>query len=235
MLLTVTEEGFIKMNEEILQRLDAKKFTDEEKSVIKELVKDELLYDAALRELKTKVEILREDFRRSMPYNPIEHIKTRIKQPCSILKKAYMRDWPLDAEYIKENMNDLAGIRIVCTFKSDIMRIADILLKHGDMEVVKVKDYITNPKESGYQSYHIIVKVPVHMVSGLQYCKVEIQLRTMAMDFWASLEHKIKYKYDYEIPEEIKEELHYCSEIVDMLDDNMYNLHSKVHNQVELQ
>ena len=218
------------MNEEILQRLDAKKFTEEEKSVIKELVKDELLYDAALRELKTKVEILREDFRRSMPYNPIEHIKTRIKQPCSILKKAYLREMPLDADVIKEKMNDLAGIRIVCTFKSDILRIVDILLESGDIELLKVKDYITNPKESGYQSYHLIVNVPVHMVSGLKYCKVEIQLRTMAMDFWASLEHKIKYKYDYSIPEEIKEELYSCSKIVDMLDDNMYNLHTKVHN-----
>lgn len=221
------------MNEEILQRLNAKQFTDEEKSVIKELVKDELLYDAALRELKTRVEILREDFRRSMPYNPIEHIKTRIKQPNSILKKVYLRDMPLDAEIIKERINDLAGIRIVCTFKTDIMRIADILLQNTDMEVVKVKDYITNPKESGYQSYHLIVRVPVHMVSGLKYCKVEIQLRTMAMDFWASLEHKIKYKYDYSIPNEIKEELYSCSNIVDMLDDNMYNLHAKVHNSLE--
>jgi putative GTP pyrophosphokinase len=222
------------MNEEILQRLNAKQYTEEEKSVIKELVKDELLYDAALRELKTRVEILREDFRRSMPYNPIEHIKTRIKQPNSILRKVYLREMPLDAEIIKEKINDLAGIRIVCTFKTDIMRIADILLQNTDMEVVKVKDYITNPKESGYQSYHLIVRVPVHMVSGLKYCKVEIQLRTMAMDFWASLEHKIKYKYDYSIPEEIKEELFSCSNIVDMLDDNMYSLHSKVHNSVEL-
>ena len=221
------------MNEEILQRLNAKQYTEEEKSVIKELVKDELLYDAALRELKTRVEILREDFRRSMPYNPIEHIKTRIKQPNSILRKVYLRGMPLDAEIIKEKINDLAGIRIVCTFKTDIMRIADILLQNTDMEVVKVKDYITNPKESGYQSYHLIVRVPVHMVSGLKYCKVEIQLRTMAMDFWASLEHKIKYKYDYSIPEEIKEELFSCSNIVDMLDDNMYSLHSKVHNSVE--
>ena len=221
------------MNEEILQRLNAKQYTEEEKSVIKELVKDELLYDAALRELNTRVEILREDFRRSMPYNPIEHIKTRIKQPNSILRKVYLREMPLDAEIIKEKINDLAGIRIVCTFKTDIMRIADILLQNTDMEVVKVKDYITNPKESGYQSYHLIVRVPVHMVSGLKYCKVEIQLRTMAMDFWASLEHKIKYKYDYSIPEEIKEELFSCSNIVDMLDDNMYSLHSKVHNSVE--
>ena len=116
------------MNEEILQRLNAKQFTDEEKSVIKELVKDELLYDAALRELKTRVEILREDFRRSMPYNPIEHIKTRIKQPNSILKKVYLRDMPLDAEIIKERINDLAGIRIVCTFKSDIYKIVNLLI-----------------------------------------------------------------------------------------------------------
>jgi putative GTP pyrophosphokinase len=223
------------MKEEIFKRLEDKKFTDEEKAVIKELVKDELLYDAALREIKTRVEILRDDFRRSNAYNPIEHIKTRIKLPCSILKKAYVRDWPLDAEYIKENMNDLAGIRIVCTFKSDIYKIVNLLKESGHIEVLKVKDYIENPKESGYQSYHMIVNVPVYMISGKTKCKVEVQLRTMAMDFWASLEHKIKYKYDYEIPEDIKSELLNCSKVADDLDDKMLRLHRRVHNPNELQ
>lgn len=218
------------LDEEVLERLDAKKFTEDEKSFIRELLQDELLYDAALRELRTKVEILREDFRRSSSYNPIEHIKTRIKQPCSILKKMYSKELPLNVDIAKEHLNDLAGIRIVCTFKTDIMRLVDILLNSGDIEVLKTKDYITEPKDSGYQSYHLIVNVPVHMIEGVRHCKVEVQIRTMAMDFWASLEHKIKYKYDGSVPNEIKGELFGCSKIVNMLDDNMCNLHQKVHS-----
>lgn len=218
-----------------VKRLDLEQFNEVEFGVIKELQKEETLYTSALQEIKTKIEILRNDFKVSNAYNPIEHIKMRIKQPVSILKKVYLRDIELNSEVIKKELNDIVGIRVVCTFKSDIYKIAEILSNLEDIQIIQIKDYIASPKESGYQSYHMIVNIPVHMIKGKVYCKVEIQLRTMAMDFWASLEHKIKYKYDWSIPTEIKEELFECSKIVDSLDDKMLKLHKKVHNPYEFQ
>ena len=223
------------MTDNELKRLNNKELTEEELSVIRDLFVDNLLYLAALKEMQTKVEILREDFRLNNAYNPIEHIKVRVKKPVSILKKVYLRGIPLNVESIKEEINDIAGIRIVCTFKSDIYKIAEILSHSEDITILKIKDYIANPKPSGYQSYHMIVEIPVYTTKGKQKCKVEIQLRTMAMDFWASLEHKIKYKYDWMVPEEIKDELFECSKVVDTLDDKMLKLHTKVHNPEEEQ
>ncbi len=223
------------MDELEIQRLERKEFKEEELKVIGELFKDNLLYTAALREIQTRVEILRDDFRQNNSYNPIEHIKVRIKTPVSILKKVVVREIPLTVEDIKSELNDIVGIRVVCTFKSDIYDIAEILMKSEDIKVLKIKDYITNPKPSGYQSYHLIVEIPVYMTHGKRMCKVEIQLRTMAMDFWASLEHKIKYKYDWKVPEDIKEELFDCSTVVDTLDDKMQKLHRRVHNPNDIQ
>ena len=128
------------------QRLERKEFTDDELAVIGDLFQDNLLYTAALKEMQTKVEILRDDFRQNNAYNPIEHIKVRIKRPVSILKKVYIREIPLTVEAIKENLNDIAGIRVVCTFKSDIYKIADILRHSEDINVLQIKDYIENPK-----------------------------------------------------------------------------------------
>ena len=223
------------MQEIDVKRLDDREFTEKELEVMKELFSDSLLYMAALKEVQTKIDILRDDFKRSNAYNTIEHIKMRIKQPNSILKKVYNRGLPLNAESIKENINDIAGIRVVCTFKSDIYKIVEILKKSEEIRILQVKDYIAHPKESGYQSYHMIVEIPVYMITGKKFCKVEIQLRTMAMDFWASLEHKIRYKYDSKVPQEIKDELFDCSKIVDNLDDKMLKLHTKVHNPDEEQ
>ena len=223
------------MQEIDVKRLDDREFTEKELEVMKELFSDSLLYMAALKEVQTKIDILRDDFKRSNAYNPIEHIKMRIKQPNSILKKVYNRGLPLNAESIKENINDIAGIRVVCTFKSYIYKIVEILKKSEEIRILQVKDYIAHPKESGYQSYHMIVEIPVYMITGKKFCKVEIQLRTMAMDFWASLEHKIRYKYDSKVPQEIKDELFDCSKIVDNLDDKMLKLHTKVHNPDEEQ
>ena len=141
----------------------------------------------------------------------------------------------MDVISVKEKLNDIAGVRIVCTFKSDIYKLAEILARSEDITILEIKDYIANPKPSGYQSYHMIVEIPVYMATGKRKCKVEIQLRTMAMDFWASLEHKIKYKYDWEIPQDIKDELYDCSTIVDTLDDKMLALHRRVHNPKEVQ
>ena len=186
-----------------------------------------------MKELQAWIEILRTDFKRNKAYNPIEHIKTRVKLPKSILRKVYLKGLPLDSEVIKEKLNDLAGLRIICTFKSDIYRLVDILKKYENIKVLEVKDYVSNPKPSGYQSYHMIVEVPVYMIDGKHFCKVEIQIRTMAMDFWACLEHKIKYKYNAEIPEHIKDDLLNCSQVVSTLDDTMFGLHSLVQENIE--
>ena len=218
---------------EVFERINRKEFTYDEELLLKNIYKNRLLDLAALKEMETRADILREDFRQKGCYNPIEHIKTRIKKPESILKKVYLRNIPMDASIVRESLNDIAGIRIVCTFKEDIYRISKIIQDYEDVEILQIKDYIQNPKPSGYQSYHIIAKIPVHLADGKQYVKIEIQLRTMAMDFWASLEHKIKYKFDWELPENIRQELKTCANIVDSLDNNMQDLHKKVHKELK--
>ncbi len=217
----------------VLERLENDNFTEKEKAVIYELTKNVNLYTGALKELQAWIEILRTDFKRNKAYNPIEHIKTRVKLPKSILRKVYLKGLPLDAEVIKEELNDLAGLRIICTFKSDIYRLVEILKKYENIKVLEIKDYVSNPKPSGYQSYHMIVEIPVYMIDGKHTCKVEIQIRTMAMDFWACLEHKIKYKYNADIPNHIKDDLLNCSQVVSTLDDTMYGLHSLVQENNE--
>ena len=215
-------EDFINDEQEKMERLDNREFTEQERKVIDKLLNSALVYGAALKVVPENI-----------PAEDIE--QPSIKQPNSILKKAYMRGIDITEESIIENINDLAGIRVVCTFKSDIYDIVEIIKKSKDLKIIKIKDYISNPKPSGYQSYHMIVEVPVDLIDGIQYCKVEIQLRTMAMDFWASLEHKIKYKYDWRIPTDIREELLECSKVVDSLDDKMLRLHRKVHSPSDAQ
>lgn len=187
-----------------------------------------LLYDAALKEINTKLEILNNEFKLYHQYNPIEHITSRIKTPQSIAKKLRHNGRELTIENIIKYVNDVAGIRIICSFTSDIYRIADLIAKQGDIKVLKVKDYITNPKENGYKSYHMIVSVPVFLTNRTVDTKVEIQIRTIAMDFWASLEHKIYYKFEGNAPDHIKKELKECSEIVSYLDQKMLSLNEEI-------
>jgi len=187
-----------------------------------------LLYDAALKEINTKLEILNNEFKLYHQYNPIEHITSRIKTPQSIAKKLRHNGRELTIENIIKYVNDVAGIRIICSFTSDIYRIADLIAKQSDIKVLKVKDYITNPKENGYKSYHMIVSIPVFLTNRTVDTKVEIQIRTIAMDFWASLEHKIYYKFEGNAPEHIKKELKECSEIVSYLDQKMLSLNEEI-------
>ncbi len=212
-----------------LRRILSREFTEEEQEVIDKLLEDRTIYDSALKELQLRLETLKVSFRLRESYNPIEHIKLRIKSPESILKKVALRGLNLDYTDIKESLNDLAGIRVVCTFKSDIYRIANYIKCYEDIRVIEIKDYVENPKESGYQSYHMIVEIPVYMTDGKKVTKVEIQIRTLAMDFWAALEHKIKYKYELQVPYDIKKELSECAKVADTLDDKMLGLHRKVH------
>jgi len=189
-----------------------------------------LLYDAALKEINTKLEILNNEFKLAHQYNPIEHITSRIKSPQSIAKKIRHNEMELTVENIVKFVNDVAGIRIICSFTSDIYRIADLIAKQNDVKVLKVKDYIMCPKENGYTSYHMIISIPVFLSSQTVNTKVEIQIRTIAMDFWASLEHKIYYKFEGNAPEHISTELKECSEIVSYLDKKMLSLNEEIRN-----
>lgn len=187
-----------------------------------------LVYNAALREIETKMEILNDEFQHVHQYNPIEHIKARIKTPESIVKKLKRNGYESTIDNMVRYINDIAGIRIICSFTSDIYRIAEMISDQRDIHVIAVKDYITYPKASGYRSYHLIVTVPVYLSDRIVDTKVEIQIRTVAMDFWASLEHKIHYKFEGDAPEHIKNGLIECSRMVSDLDARMLALNEEI-------
>ncbi|MCM1327638.1 MAG: GTP pyrophosphokinase family protein [Lachnoclostridium sp.] len=187
-----------------------------------------LVYNAALRQVETKLEILNDEFQHVHQYNPIEHIKSRIKTPESIVKKLRRHNYESTIENMVKYVNDIAGIRVICSFTSDIYRIAEMIGDQQDVKVVGVKDYITFPKASGYKSYHMIITVPVYLSDRTIETKVEIQIRTVAMDFWASLEHKIHYKFEGDAPEHIRNELVECAKLVSDLDARMLFLNEEI-------
>ena len=186
------------------------------------------LYNSALKEVGTKLEILNDEFVHIHRYNPIEYIKSRIKSPESICKKLKRNGRDTSLENMVQYINDIAGIRIVCSFTSDIYRMAEMIGKQNDLTVISVKDYIKHPKESGYKSYHMLVSVPIFLSDRVVDTKVERQIRTIAMDFWASLEHKIYYKFEGNAPEYISRDLKECSEIVSMMDAKMLQLNQAI-------
>ena len=186
------------------------------------------LYNSALKEVGTKLEILNDEFQHVHQYNPIEYIKSRIKSPESIVKKLKRYGYESTIDNMVNYVNDIAGIRIVCSFTSDIYRMAAMIGKQNDLTVVSVKDYIKHPKESGYKSYHMLVTVPIFLSDRVVDTKVEIQIRTIAMDFWASLEHKIYYKFEGNAPDYISRDLQECAEIVSMLDAKMLSLNEAI-------
>ena len=186
------------------------------------------IYNSELKEVGTKLDILNDEFLHVHQYNPIEYIKSRIKTPESIVQKLKRNGYESTIQNMVEHINDIAGIRIVCSFTSDIYRMAEMIGRQNDLTVVSVKDYIKHPKESGYKSYHMLVTVPIFLSDRVVDTKVEIQIRTMAMDFWASLEHKIYYKFEGNAPEYISRDLRECSGIVSMLDDKMLSLNEAI-------
>ncbi|MCR5144700.1 MAG: GTP pyrophosphokinase family protein [Lachnospiraceae bacterium] len=187
-----------------------------------------LIYGSAIKEMGTKIEILNDEFKHVHQYNPIEYVKTRVKTPESIVKKLKRYGYEDTIQNMMEYCNDIAGVRIVCSFTSDIYRLADMIGRQSDITVIAVKDYIKNPKESGYKSYHMIVTVPIFLSDRVVETKVEIQIRTIAMDFWASLEHKIYYKFEGHAPEYISKDLQECSKIVSELDEKMLQLNEVI-------
>ncbi|WP_434084026.1 GTP pyrophosphokinase [Halalkalibacter oceani] len=187
-----------------------------------------MTYKFALDEMNTKIKILQEEFQLIHDYNPIEHISSRLKSPESILKKLHRKHYPITLESIKENIKDVAGIRITCSFLTDIYQLSEMIQKQGDIKVLEVKDYLRDPKPNGYRSLHLIIEVPVYMSDRQSSVCVEVQIRTIAMDFWASLEHKIYYKYNKEIPERLLLELKNAADLAAVLDKKMEDLHKEV-------
>ena len=186
------------------------------------------LYESALKEINTKIEILNNEFIHIYNYTPIEHIKSRLKTPESIVKKLKRDGQEVTIENMVEKLSDIAGIRIICSFTQDIYQIADMIAKQEDVTVLYVKDYIKRPKPNGYKSYHMVVTIPIYLTDGPVDTKVEIQIRTVAMDFWASLEHKIYYKFEGNAPAYLQKELKACADMVDMLDAKMFSLNQSI-------
>ena len=187
-----------------------------------------LVYSAALRQMETKMQILNDEFQHVHQYNPIEHIKARIKTPESIVKKLKRYGQESTIDNMVKYINDIAGIRIICSFTSDIYRIADMIRDQKDIQVIAVKDYITYPKASGYKSYHMIVSIPVYLSDRTVDTKVEIQIRTVAMDFWASLEHQLRYKETAHVPEELNRQLLDAANRIAALDGDMQHIHDQM-------
>ena len=187
-----------------------------------------LIYNAALKQMETKMEILNNEFQHVHQYNPIEHVKSRMKTPESIVKKLKRHGYESTIENMVEYINDIAGIRIICSFTSDIYRIVELIREQKDLKIIATKDYITYPKASGYRSFHMIVTVPVYLSDRIVDTKVEIQIRTVAMDFWASLEHKIHYKLEGDAPDHIRNELIECARMVADLDARMLSLNEQI-------
>ena len=186
------------------------------------------LYNSALKEVGTKLEILNDEFQHVHQYNPIEYIKRRIKTPESIVKKLKRYGYESTIDNMVNYVNDIAGIRIVCSFTSDIYRMAEMIGKQNDLTVVSVKDYIKHPKESGYKSYHMLVTVPILLSDRVVDTKVEIQIRTIAMDSWASLEHQMKYIHDIKDPQMIVRELKRCADELAACDVSMQTIRNLI-------
>ena len=184
-------------------------------------------YRCALMEIETKFNVLNEEYSLQFDRNPISSIKTRLKSPISIKEKLERNDFPVTTESIEQNLNDVAGIRVICSFPEDVYALANALLRQDDIVLVKKKDYIKNPKDNGYRSLHLIVAVPIFLSCEKRIMKVEIQLRTIAMDFWASLEHQLRYKKDTEFTEDMMKELYECAKVSADLDMRMDELRKK--------
>ena len=186
-------------------------------------------YQFAVDEVLTKVSILREEFLYLHKYNPIEHVSSRVKTPESIMRKVARRNIAPSLTAIRENLSDIAGVRITCSFVKDIYKVLNTLTAQNDLKLIQIKDYIKNPKPSGYKSVHAIVQIPVFLSDGPVDVVVELQIRTIAQDFWASLEHKIFYKYEGEVPEHLVQELADAAAVATKLDMQMQRLHTEVH------
>lgn len=198
----------------------------------KEFQQEMMMYACAIRAVKTKLEVLNDELSVKNQRNPIEMIKSRVKKPASIVEKLRRRGFEVSVESMKKNLDDVAGIRIICSFVDDIYEVAEMLVRQDDVNVIAVKDYIKKPKANGYRSYHMIIEVPVFFSDSKKAMRVEVQIRTIAMDFWASLDHQLKYKKaviddDGVISQELKE----CADVIASTDEKMLRIRKRIEAQ----
>ena len=194
----------------------------------KEFQQEMMMYACAIRAVKTKLEVLNDELSVKNQRNPIEMIKSRVKKPAGIVEKLRRRGFEVSVESMKKNLDDVAGIRIICSFVDDIYEVAEMLVRQDDVKVIAVKDYIKNPKENGYRSYHLIIEIPVFFSECKRSIRVEVQIRTIAMDFWASLDHQLKYKKEVANDPEISEELKQCADVIARTDEKMLAIRKKI-------
>ncbi|WP_425464184.1 GTP pyrophosphokinase [Paenibacillus lentus] len=206
---------------------------DDELRKLEEWKKLPTLYQLALDELKNKVKLIQTEWKILNGYSPIEHIKTRIKEPKSILDKLERKGLEMTVDNMVNKIHDIAGMRIVFSFVKDIYKLLDHLRHREDITIIEIKDYIAKPKPNGYQSLHVIVAVPLTLFEGQRWMKVEIQMRTLAMDFWASMEHILFYKYDKQVPSHVVRELTEAAKAADALDKKMHGLRKEIMGAAE--
>lgn len=208
---------------------------EELQSMVEEFFSVQCRYQAAIREIRTKLEILDDEFQMRHKRNPIHHMQSRMKSVPSMMEKLARRNANKSISSAVEQLTDIAGIRVICSYLEDVYRVADLLTQQDDIHLVRVRDYIKQPKENGYRSLHLVVEVPVFLSEGRLLVPVEIQLRTIAMDFWASLEHSLRYKAQGEVPDDISRELIQTASDIALLDRRMQDIHDKVDtlNQME--
>ena len=187
-----------------------------------------MMYSCAIREMRTKLEVLNDELSVHHQRNPIEFITSRVKKPLSIVEKLHRYGVPVSVESVEKNLNDVAGVRVICSFIDDIYTVADMLLRQDDITLIKKKDYIEHPKDNGYRSLHLIIEIPVFFSNQKKNMRVEVQIRTIAMDFWASLEHQLSYKKDVPHSEEIGAELKECAEVISHTDQRMQEIREKI-------
>lgn len=192
-----------------------------------------LEYRSVMMEVETRLKVLNAEFSQEYNRNPFESIKSRLKSPESIYEKLERRGFPVTVESIRENLTDVAGLRVICSFPDDIYRLARLLIQQDDIILVSKKDYIKNPKINGYRSLHLILSVPIFLPDGKKYMNVEVQFRTIAMDFWASVEHKLKYKKNVADTGEIEEQLKRCADSIEALDYQMQEIRDKIEHGQE--
>lgn len=195
---------------------------------LQKLMELQHLYNAAIKEMQTKLDILNDEFKVRYARNPIHHVESRLKSTQSIIKKLMKKNCAVTIESAKANLNDIAGIRVVCCYIDDVYRVADMLLAQSDIELVESKDYIKSPNYNGYRSLHLDLRIPIFLSERTEKVTVEVQLRTVAMDFWASLEHDLRYKSDKNIPESIGEDMLRCANEIAKIDAQMQSIYQEI-------
>ena len=233
MLTNMTSENDFSFPQELLtiDRENVPAIYDHSKRIMNLIVQYKelmMMYTCAIKEMRTRFEVLNAEFNIRHSRNPINFINTRLKRSSSLIEKMERNNIPMSIENIEENIDDVAGIRVICSYVDDIYLIARALANQSDIELITQKDYIANPKLNGYRSLHMIVRIPVNFENGTKHVKVEVQIRTIAMDFWATLEHELKYKNEITDVEEIAAELKECAEIISDADAKMLEIRKRI-------